>query len=412
MKIVQVYHPSSFQVYNASAGSGKTFTLVKEYLKIILSSPDPRIYQQILAITFTNKAATEMKDRILETLQSFAIMNEISQQNGMLSALISETDLTMEVIQVRAKERLQDILKNYASFHIKTIDSFTNKLIKSFAFELGLTADFEVELDTDSIMKEAVDIVLSKIGFEQDLTSLLVSFSKEKTLEDKSWDVGKDLFNISKLILNENHAQELEKLTGKDLSVFSDLSNKLRKEQKIKQNRINELGKIVLDLISDSGIEHKDFSRSQIPKFFIKMTERIDDKIFDKESSTSRNIAERNFYTKSKPLHITSAIDGIADQLTEMYEEVFSIYEKYKLNALILKNLVPLAVINTINQALGEIKTNNNIRLNAEFNQLISDHLINELLPLSMKNSGNGSTIFLLMKCRILRGYNGKILYL
>ena len=373
-----MYHPSTFQVYNASAGSGKTFTLVKEYLKIILSSQDQRLYQQILAITFTNKAATEMKDRILETLQSFAIMNENQQENGMLPVLISETGLSKEIIQIRARERLQDILKNYASFHIKTIDSFTNKLIKSFAFELGLTADFEVELDTDSIMKEAVDIVLSKIGVDQDLTSLLVSFSKEKTLEDKSWDIGKDLFNISKLILNENHRQELDKLVGKDLSVFSDLSKKLIKEQKIYQNRVNEIGKIALDLINDQGIDHKDFSRSQIPKFFIKMTHKIDDYVFDRESSTSRNVAERNFYAKSKPQHIRSSIDSIADQLIEMYEEVFSIYEKYKLNALILKNLVPLAVINTINQALEEIKTNNNIRLNAEFNQLISDHLINE----------------------------------
>ena len=373
-----MYHPSTFQVYNASAGSGKTFTLVKEYLKIILSSPDPRLYQQILAITFTNKAATEMKDRILETLQSFAIMDEHDQEHGMLPVLMAETGLNKEIIQNRSKERLQDILKNYASFHIKTIDSFTNKLIKSFAFELGLTTDFEVELDTDSIMKEAVDMVLSKIGVEQDLTSLLVSFSKEKTLEDKSWDVGKDLFNISKLILNENHAQELDKLVGKELSIFSDLSIKLRKEQKIYQSRINEIGEMALGLISDQGIDHKDFSRAQIPKFFIKMTQRIDDKVFDRESSTSRNVTERNFYAKSKPQHVSSAIDSIADQLVEMYEEVFGMYEKFKLNSLILKNLVPLAVINTINQALGEIKTNNNVRLNAEFNQLISDHLINE----------------------------------
>jgi len=373
-----VHQPSTFQVYNASAGSGKTFTLVKEYLKIILSSPDPRLYQQILAITFTNKAATEMKDRILETLQSFATMKEDSPENGMLPVLISETGLTQEIIQSRSKERLQDILKNYASFHIKTIDSFTNKLIKSFAFELGLTADFEVELDIDSIMKEAVDMVLSKIGVERDLTSLLVSFSKEKTLEDKSWDIAKDLFNISKLILNENHAQELDKLVGKDLSVFSDLSKKLRKDQKTYQKSINDIGEMALDMISDQGIDHKDFSRGQIPKFFIKMTQSVDDKVFDRESSTSRNIAERNFYAKSKAQHISAAIDGIADQLIEMYEEVFGIYEKFKLNSLILKNLVPLAVINTINQALGEIKTNNNVRLNAEFNQLISDHLINE----------------------------------
>ena len=373
-----MHNPSTFQVYNASAGSGKTFTLVKEYLKIILNSPDQRLYQQILAITFTNKAAAEMKDRILDTLQSFAIMDQDEPENGMLPVLMSETGLSKSTIQIRAKERLQDILKNYASFHIKTIDSFTNKLIKSFAFELGLTADFEVELDTDSILKEAVDVVLSKIGVDRELTKLLVSFSKEKTLEDKSWDVGKDLFNISKLILNENHAPDLDKLVGKSLSSFSDLSTKLRKEQKIHQAMIKEIGEKVLDLISEHGIDHKDFQRSQLPKFFIKMTRNPEDKDFDLESSTSRNVEQRNFYGKNKPARVSTAIDSIADQIIEMYGEVFRIYEKFKLNTLILKNLVPLAVINTINQALGEIKTNNNIRLNAEFNQLIGDHLINE----------------------------------
>ena len=378
MKIVQVSHPSTFQVYNASAGSGKTFTLVKEYLKIILKSPDQRLYQQILAITFTNKAAAEMKDRILETLQHFAMMNEEDEENGMLPILLSETGLSKGLIKIRAKERLQDILKNYASFHIKTIDSFTNKLIKSFAFELGLTADFEVELDTDSILKEAVDVVLSKIGVDKELTSLLVSFSKEKTLEDKSWDISKDLFNISKLILNENHSQELDKLVVKSLTSFSDLSIKLRKEQRIYQARIKEIGEKALDLISEHGIDHKDFQRSQLPKFFIKMTQKLEDKDFNWESSTSRNVEQRNFYGKNKPERVTSAIDSISDQLVNIYGDVFSVYEKFKLNELILKNLVPLAVINTINQALGEIKTNNNIRLNAEFNQLISDHLINE----------------------------------
>ena len=251
--------PSTFQVYNASAGSGKTFTLVKEYLKIILSDTDQRLYQHILAITFTNKAAAEMKDRILETLLRFSIMNEEDKENDMLVSLMSETRLDSSILQIRAKERLQDILKNYASFHIKTIDSFTNKLIKSFAFDLGLSTDFEVELDTDSILKEAVDAVLSRIGIDEELTRLLVSFSKEKTLEDKSWDVSKDLFEISRLILNENHAKELKNLSGKSLSSFSGLSSKLRKEQTVYKKTIEEMGQNALTLIKDQGIDTKDF---------------------------------------------------------------------------------------------------------------------------------------------------------
>lgn len=377
-KINLLAKPSTFQVYNASAGSGKTFTLVKEYLKIILNSADQRLYQHILAITFTNKAAAEMKDRILETLLRFAILDDQDEKDGMLLILMSETGLSRATIKLRAKERLQDILKNYASFHIKTIDSFTNKLIKSFAFDLNLTTDFEVELDVDSIMTEAVDAVLSRIGVDQELTKLLVTFSKEKTLEDKSWDISRDLFDISKLILNENHAQELHKLENKDLSSFSKLSIKLRQEQKSHKTTFKAIGEKALELISAQGLDYKDFSRSQLPNFFIKMTRNPEDKDFNRESSTSRNVEQRNFYNKNKPERVCNAIDNIADRLIAMYQEILGIYEKYKLNDLILKNLVPLAVISAINQALGEIKSSNNIRLNAEFNQLISDHLMHE----------------------------------
>jgi len=266
---------SSFQVYNASAGSGKTFTLVKEYLKIILKDQDQRLYQHILAITFTNKAAAEMKDRILENLLSFSMMHESGKKNDMLASLISETGLDSAIIQKRAKERLQDILKNYASFHIKTIDSFTNKLIKSFAFDLGMSTDFEVELDTDSILKEAVDAVLSRIGIDEELTKLLVSFSKEKTLEDKSWDVSKDLFEVSRLILNENHAKELKSLSNKSLSSFADLSAKLRKQQTTYTKEIKEIGVSAIALINDQGIGTKDFLRSQFPNFFVKMINQL-----------------------------------------------------------------------------------------------------------------------------------------
>ena len=177
---------------------------------------------------------------------------------------------------------------------------------------------------------------MSKIGIDKELTRLLVSFSKEKTLEDKSWDISKDLFNISKLILNENHSQELDKLVVKSLNSFSELSVKLRKEQRIYQAGIKEIGQKALDLISEHGIDHKDFQRSQLPKFFINMTQKLEDKDFNLESSTSRNVEQRNFYGKNKPELVTSAIDNISDQLVNLYCDVFSVYEKFKLNELIL----------------------------------------------------------------------------
>jgi len=135
-----VQNASTFKVYNASAGSGKTFTLVKEYLKIILQSSDIFSFQKILAVTFTNKAAGEMKERVMKNLLAFSEGTE----TDMSQLLIQETGLAPVVLKERSVRILDAILKNYSAFSITTIDSFTHKIIKNFAFDLGLTLNFEV----------------------------------------------------------------------------------------------------------------------------------------------------------------------------------------------------------------------------------------------------------------------------
>jgi ATP-dependent exoDNAse (exonuclease V) beta subunit len=112
---------STFQVYNASAGSGKTFTLVKQYLKVLLTSSDLFMFQKVLAITFTNKAAGEMKERVLSNLEAFAEGDE----NDLLKIILSETALEATLIKERSKKILGAILQNYSAFSITTIDSFT-----------------------------------------------------------------------------------------------------------------------------------------------------------------------------------------------------------------------------------------------------------------------------------------------
>ncbi len=368
-------YKSSFQVYNASAGSGKTFTLVKEYLKILLQSDNPYLFQKILAITFTNKAAGEMKERVLKNLLNFSTNDSTDISNDMLQLMINETGLDKEQIRIKSNRILQNILHKYSDFHIKTIDSFTNKLIKSFAFDLGMSLDFEVELDTDSILKETIDVIISKIGIEKELTDILVEFSIQKTLEDKSWDISKELFEISRLLLNENHANEIQKLEGKSLSDFKSLEKKLKKKQKEIENKLVYFGQKGLNLIEEQGIDYKDFYRSQFPVFFQNLIKDLSKIAFNKEASFSKNIEAQIFYPKSKSAEVKSKIDGILNSLLNLYNESKKVFSTYSLNNLILKNLIPLAIINAINKALEEIKSNNNIRLNAEFNQVISKHL-------------------------------------
>ena len=126
---------ATFQVYNASAGSGKTFTLVKEYLKILLRTSDPKKFQQILAVTFTNKAAAEMKERVIRNLRAFTKEDILVQKTEMFEKLEEELSIKDTVLNRRAGKVLENILENYSAFNITTIDSFTHRLIRSFAFD-------------------------------------------------------------------------------------------------------------------------------------------------------------------------------------------------------------------------------------------------------------------------------------
>ena len=159
--------PSAFQVYNASAGSGKTFTLVKEYLKVLLTSDNIFLFQKILAVTFTNKAAGEMKERVLSSLEDFAT----GKENHLFNIIVAEIEADTPIIQQRSKNILDAILQNYAAFSITTIDSFTHKIIKNFAYDLGLPLNFEVEMDAVSLLNQAVDVLISKIGTDKILAN-------------------------------------------------------------------------------------------------------------------------------------------------------------------------------------------------------------------------------------------------
>ncbi|WP_372745154.1 UvrD-helicase domain-containing protein [Lutibacter sp.] len=375
---------TSFQVYNASAGSGKTFTLVKEYLKILLTSSNPYKFQQILAVTFTNKAASEMKERVVEALYGFSK----KEQNSLLTIICEETALTDEVVFNRSQIVLNAILQNYSAFSIATIDSFTHKLIRTFAYDLKLPLNFDVEMDAETLLNEAVDLVISKIGENKELTELLISYTLQKLEDDKSWDISLELKDFAKLILNENHATHLKKLEKVSIDEFKKLKEKLQKENKGIEKEFKEIGNAGLDIINNAGIDAKDFYYSQIPKHFAVLAENSKKAQFFDQNTLKRNIDNQLFYSKSKPDKIKNAIEAILPELLTLYASSEALFQQKTLNDLVLNSLIPLAVLSYINSALQDIKLDNNIMLNAEFNELISNTIKNEPAPFIYERIG------------------------
>ena len=239
----------SFSIYDASAGSGKTYTLVKEYLKIILSASKNDAYRNILAITFTNKAVHEMKSRIVGNLSEFAKENPNPKAQDLMQVLSIETQLSIPQIKIKSQQIIKHIIHNYAAFDISTIDKFTHKVIRAFAHDLNLPMNFEVTIDTENLLIEAVDGIIAQAGEDEVLTKLLIDFTKEKTDDDKSWDISREILDVGRLIKNENNRNEIVHIQDKSIEDFIEIKKKLSESCKTLEKDTVQLATDALALI-------------------------------------------------------------------------------------------------------------------------------------------------------------------
>jgi ATP-dependent exoDNAse (exonuclease V) beta subunit len=188
-----------FIIYKSSAGSGKTYTLTLEYLKLALQSP--HAFKQILAVTFTNKATQEMKERILKDLTRLS--QEIKPAEFLDQELMKALSLSAEGLQNAARETLLDILHGYGYFAVSTIDSFFQRVIRSFAKEMDLQAKFELELDQAAVLDRLVDRVVEQVSADDNLKKWLTEYAEERIEEGKSWDIRSALSGLGREIFQE-----------------------------------------------------------------------------------------------------------------------------------------------------------------------------------------------------------------
>ncbi|WOD44937.1 UvrD-helicase domain-containing protein [Hwangdonia lutea] len=380
-------HPNHpFTIYNASAGSGKTYSLVKAYLKILFNSNNLHLFNRILAITFTNKAVAEMKDRIIETLKAFSDEAILSTSNSMFDAICEELGMEPEALHKKAEKLLNTIIHNYAAFDISTIDGFTHRLIRTFAHDLKLPLNFEVELDQDSLLNEAVDSLISKAGTDEALTKVLVDFAIEKADDDKSWDVSFDFNKIAKLLVNENDMPFIETLKHKTLNDFKALKSHLKKEISAFETTIIEAAQGVLTLIEEAGLEFGDFSSSYLPKHF----KNLSDKKFNVKygNKWQENLETETLYPKRVSEDVASIINQIQPQLVAAFNTTKQAVFHLKFLKAFYKNVTPLSVLNAINNELGDLKTEQNKMLISEFNAIISKEIKNQPTPFIYERIG------------------------
>lgn len=377
-------NPATFQVYAASAGSGKTFTLVKEYLQILLLNEDNFHFQKVLAITFTNKAAAEMKERVIDNLQCFARKHS----TDMLQPLIQETGLDKNTIQKKSHQIVEAILRDYSGFNITTIDSFTHRIIRSFAYDFGLSMDFDIEMDTKRLLEEAVDAVIAQIGIDKELTKALISFSIQKSDEDKTWDISNTLNQFATILANESDTTAFKDIADKNFSDYTQLQKQLYKQLSSLEKGLQEIGRKAIEILQINNLQDDFFSYKSLPNFFNALVSKKDVSKIIQDGKLSKRFEEKTLFKKTVAADFQAVFENYYYEFYDFYLKTEQLISKINLLKLFRESMVPLAVLSYIHKALEDIKISNNIRLLAEFNEMIFNKIQDEPAPFIYERLG------------------------
>lgn len=378
---------NSYTVINASAGSGKTYALVQRLLMICLRYPNQQqSIRNILALTFTNKAANEMKERILSWLGNFAASDYAGNADlKNIQKAFEEQGLkiTIDDLHHRSKRLLDHILHNYSTLNIGTIDRFNSRLVRSFSYELGLAKNFNLEIEAEPFLIEAVDKMLDQIGENDTISHSFMDYVDYSLENNERINLNKNLYDSAKEFVKDIHYEHLKSNQSFDDTNYEDIKNALRKEIVLNKKQAAELAANSIELFKSRNIEIEDFAQGKngIGGFFTKVIDFYQQKRAGFPFPTTAEESVINNYRKgasSKSKHKETEIFEILEQLIENRMKLILLYIETQKKEKVLSALLPLKVNKDIQDELKKIEEENDLVLLSKFNILINENLKNE----------------------------------
>ena len=375
---------NNYKVINASAGSGKTYALVQNLLAICLQSPtQPDKIRNILALTFTNKAANEMKHRIIEWLKDFSS----DKYSGFPALTDIQKKLENQGVKVsldelhrRSKKILDYVLHNYSTLNIGTIDKFNSRLVRSFSYELGLAQNFNLEINPEPFLMEAVDKMLENIGEKNNVSDAFMDFVNYSLDNNERVNLNKTLYYSAKEYVKDKHYFRLGDNKDFDWEVYENAKKNLRTTiQSLKADSI-KIAQECLDILLEKDLEIGDFAdgKNGIGGFFVKFLEKKAPHLYDDLFADEKRVASIRKGSSSKAKHRQGEILEILEFLLESRSKIIYNHVEIQKKEKVLQALLPLKVNKDIQDQLTIIEEENDLVLLSKFNILIHENLREE----------------------------------
>ena len=384
-------------IYKASAGSGKTFQLVTEYLKLLVE--DPINYRHILAVTFTNKATAEMKERIVDELHKIATEGE----TGMSKKIQQETGFSPEKIRQNAQQALRFLLHDYGRFTVSTIDSFFQKVLRSFARETGLYGAYAVELDQDLVIEEASSRLLMSVQDNKELLNWLLQMAEDQLERGENWQVNSRILEFGNEVFKESFYPYLLQMNNEE-DLRAQIRD-LRKVLKITQNNFEkksaEIGHSALQFIQNQGLDVDDFSykKTGFMGQFIKMAacskdfyvlgQRFLNALDNPDSLCSAKSDKRN-------LIVACYHGGLRAKMEETLQHFNTHLREYRTSQVVDKKLFVMGIMVGLVEKIRELGKETNTLLLSESVQILRKIIGANDAPFVYEKVGNYYKYFMI----------------
>tara|TARA_Y200000002_G_scaffold240227_1_gene198450 strand:- start:155 stop:3295 length:3141 start_codon:yes stop_codon:yes gene_type:complete len=393
----------NLHIYRSSAGSGKTYSLVRNYIGMALvgdgSTFYPRYFRHILAITFTNKAASEMKERVLSFISDLSKGVGQGKDHSFFSHIQEDTSLSDDDIKNRSQQILTAILHNYTDLSISTIDKFVFRIVRTFSHDLQMAQAFEVEMDKDLLIQPTVSFLISRIGTNKEVSDALVAFALSKADEGKSYNIENALEQFAKHLFIEKSEKFISSLNDVSISDCLEVKNDLLSEIDAFEQLLLNKRKEFLAFCKTFNLGPKDFTRSSFYNYFNNFRKRSSDKFFPSDT-LQKNVANNKWSANSVDEDKKEIIINHADFLSALFDDVQKHlrvgFKDYIFNKLLLNNIFSIAVLNELSKELEQFKEENNVKHISEFNNAIAEIIRKESTPFIYERLGERYHHFLI----------------